>query len=274
MTKQQRWVGICEGCDSRIEITVEIDDDRALEWSAACPYCANGNDVTFVSAGAASPSQEDGSGPAIWVCSHDPNTCQVTVCGWPECGKAARPLHSETGAESAWRRTFEHLPHKFTRLRHAGQWTSDVCADCGQIEGHKYHGEQASNSPVQPASPEAQAPDLRAAFKAGFLAVIKEGSMWPRGPKAWDFDGIAADDLEQEAWEAWAALASSPVGQTNSAPVGAVSPDLRAVIDAMREYSSEGTLGTHSVRQRIANWADRIEALASPVGASSQEQKT
>lgn len=42
--------------------------------------------------------------------------------------------------------------------------------------------------------------------------------------------------------------------------------ELKALIWEMREYSTEGALGTHSVRERIGRWAERLEAALATSG--------
>ena len=59
-------------------------------------------------------------------------------------------------------------------------------------------------------------PSEREAFKAGFLAVhTNTGPPWYQ--RIWTFDGVAAADLEPEAWAAWETkrgpLPAAPTGQ-------------------------------------------------------------
>jgi hypothetical protein len=78
--------------------------------------------------------------------------------------------------------------------------------------GHEYgcqyyrrEAKPASLPPVeQGAQPASDLSALREAFRAGFLAVHRA-----EGPyhmtRVWTFDGVAAADLEPEAWEAYKA---------------------------------------------------------------------
>ena len=78
----------------------------------------------------------------------------------------------------------------------------------------------AAQPATPPASPEA--PDLtREAFRAGFLAVCKrkgDTQLLDILTRVWSFDGVAAADLEPEAYEAWRAVSPVPVAPASSRP--------------------------------------------------------
>ena len=71
-----------------------------------------------------------------------------------------------------------------------------------------------------PASPEP--PDrTREAFRAGFLAVCRrkgDTQLLDILTRVWSFDGVAAADLEPEAYEAWRAASPVPVAPASSRP--------------------------------------------------------
>ena len=78
----------------------------------------------------------------------------------------------------------------------------------------------AAQQATPPASPEP--PDrTREAFRAGFLAVCKrkgDTQLLDILTRVWSFDGVAAADLEPEAYEAWRAASPVPVAPASSRP--------------------------------------------------------
>lgn len=93
-----------------------------------------------------------------------------------------------------------------------------ICTHVGCACTNGLHGRGTWATP--PASPEP--PDrTREAFRAGFLAVCKrkgDTQLLDILTRVWSFDGVAAADLEPEAYEAWRAASPVPVAPASSRP--------------------------------------------------------
>ena len=88
----------------------------------------------------------------------------------------------------------------------------DVCPTCGGHPNCAEHGD--ARTALSPP------PDVerltREAFRAGFLAVCRKKSddtPLDMLTRVWTFDGVAAADLEPEAYAAWRALSPSTPGE-------------------------------------------------------------
>lgn len=141
------------------------------------------------------------------ICTHVGCACTNGLHGR---GTWATPPASPEPLSARWQELFWALPpgelrHKLRALE----------SDIGQA--------LRAASPVPaapPASPEA--PDrTREAFRAGFLAVCKrkgDTQLLDILTRVWSFDGVAAADLEPEAYEAWRAASPVPVAPASSRP--------------------------------------------------------
>ena len=124
-----------------------------------------------------------------------------------------------------------------------------------------------------PASPEP--PDrTREAFRAGFLAVCKrKGDTEPLDilARVWSFDGVAAADLEPEAYEAWRSVSPVPVAPQEAQ--AEVLASLEAIVDDMEaRWDMDDPSTNPGIRDNVKRAHAAIRAVRRSVSPAAEER--
>jgi len=124
-----------------------------------------------------------------------------------------------------------------------------------------------------PASPEA--PDrTREAFRAGFLAVCKrkgDTQLLDILARVWSFDGVAAADLEPEAYEAWRSVSPVPVAPQEAQ--AEVLASLEAIVDDMEaRWDMDDPSTNPGIRDNVKRAHAAIRAVRRSVSPAAEER--